>query len=144
MGIKDQVADVTAQTTDIGAKVVTNAKINLDVGKWASGSWVSGSQTIFTGTSAFTVLQIFCKVTAAAQGLVTFKVTAGTVIMSCSTSGSFTYNSNPGAIALNSTIHVFTATNTLLPDVSAGGSILATAVNTTAGKWYMQYIETQT
>jgi hypothetical protein len=143
--IRGNVADVYVVNSDIADTAqITSAKFANSVGKWSSGSWVSGSQTMFTGTAAFTVLQIGLKVTAAAAGLVTVVDTAGAVLMTLSTTATFTAVNQAGAIALNAVIHVYTASNSTLTDIAAGNQLLITATNTTAGKWYMNWIETQT
>lgn len=161
-GIKEAVADVEVKTVDIQACAVTtaklggsavttakladenvsDAKLNLDVGRWASGSFVSGTTT-WTGTAAFTVLQGIIKVTAAAAGLVTFGTTADAdAIMNCTSTLATTFASGAGLIALNAVVNVITAQNTGIPDISAGGSVIISAAASVAGKYYFLYIAT--
>ena len=105
-GIKELVADVEVKTTDIGSEQVTDAKLGLNVGRWASGSFISGTTT-WTGTAAFTVLMAVIKVTAAAAGLVAVGTTAdsdavmqgitfGSVERHCSICGEKQYHTPSG------------------------------------------------
>jgi hypothetical protein len=153
MSIKELVADVTAITTDIGAcavttakiggKQVTNAKVDLSIGKFYSGSWISGATTLFTGTSAFTVLGIWVKVTAGGAGdTLAIKTTAATIgTFTCS--GTYSYCTIYNGLVA-AAVDTYTATGSIMSDVSATGTIIATAAAGAAGKWYMLYIETQT
>jgi hypothetical protein len=133
MPIKELLGDVTAVNTDLG----------LDVGKWATGSWVSGSQTVFTGTAAFTVLFAFLKVTAAAAGLATMK-NGSNVMLTISTTAAFVA-SNQGNQSTSSTVPgVVTSDSTTMFDVAAGSTIVITAAGSTAGKYFFHYIKTPT
>jgi len=143
-GIKELLADVEVKEVDIGSEVVTDAKLNLDVGRWASGSFISGTTT-WTGTAAFTVLQGYIKVTAAAAGLVAFGTTADSdAIFHCTSTLATTFAGGAGLIALNAVVNVITAQNTGIPDISAGGSVIISAAASVAGKYYFLYIKTPT
>ncbi len=141
-GIKELIADVEAKTVDIGAEQVTDAKLNIDVGRWASGSFISGTTT-WTGTAAFTVLMAIIKVTASAAGFVTVGTTTDAdAVFACTSTLASTYASGAGLIALNAAVNVVTAMNTGVPDISAGGSVIISAGDSVAGKYYFLYIAT--
>jgi hypothetical protein len=155
-GVKHLISDaVSIETTDlgacaittakIGAKQVTSAKLNVDVGKIASGSWVSGATTLFTGTAAFTILGFWVQTTAAGTSGKTMNIEVGTTAIAtftCSTAYSFSspYNGLVNTDGAN----IYTATTCFIVDVAALGSVTATAAAGLAGKWYMLYIATQT
>jgi hypothetical protein len=134
MSIKDLVADVTAINTDL----------SIDVGKWATGSFISGTTT-WTGTAAFTILMGMIKVTAGAAGFVTMGTTADAdAVFACTSTVATTYASGAGLVALNGAVNVVTAQNTGIPDISAGGSMIISAEDSVAGKYYFLYIQTPT
>ena len=140
--IRGNVADVRVVNDDIAATaLITDDKFNMSVGKWVTGSWVSGSQTVFQGTAAFTVLHAFMKGTATGAGLATLKDNSGNVILTITTTVNMT-GQNVGGVALNAVVNVVTATNSVFLDITAGGSVLVTAVNTAAGKFAFFYITT--
>lgn len=131
-GIKELIADVEVKNIDMAR----------DVGRWASGSFISGTTT-WTGTAAFTVLMGIIKVTAAAAGLVALGTTGDSdAIMHCTSTLATTFASGAGLIALNAVVNVVTAQNTGVPDISAGGSVIICAADSVAGKYYFQYIAT--
>jgi hypothetical protein len=151
-GIREVIADVGVQTTDIntaavtaaklGNSAVTPAKIHLDVGRWAKGSFDSSGVT-WAGTAAFTVLQGYIRVTAAAAGLITMGTTADAdAVFACTSTVATTYGSNAGAVALNAAVNVVTAQNTGMPDISAGGSLIISAGASVAGNYFFLYIAT--
>jgi len=140
--IRGNVADVRVVNDDIAATaLITDDKFNMSVGKWVTGSWVSGSQTVFQGTAAFTVLHAFMKGTATGAGLATLKDNSGNVILTITTTVNMT-GQNVGGVALNAVVNVVTATNSVFLDVTAEGSIAVTAVNSAAGKFAFFYITT--
>ena len=141
-GIKELIADVEVKEVDIGSEVVSDAKLNIDVGRWATGSFISGTTT-WTGTAAFTVLQGMIKVTAGGAGFVTMGTTADAdAVFACTSTLASTYASGAGAVALNGTVNVVTAQNTGIPDISAAGSVIISAGASVAGKYYFLYIKT--
>ena len=142
--IRDHVADVGVQTGDINSAAVTTAKLGVDTGKWLTGSWISGTTTVLSaGTAAFTVLEVYIQVTAADSGLVTLK-TGSTAIFGCSTTAAFVCSSHGVALAAAAAVLIATASNTSIQDVAAGGDLVITASNSTAGKYYIHYIATAT
>jgi hypothetical protein len=143
-GIRDLVADVGVQTADINSAAVTEPKIALSVGKWAAGTFVSGTTT-WTGTAAFTVLQGMIRITAAAAGIAYMGTTADAdAVFACTSTLASTYASGAGLIALNAVVNVVTAQNTGMPEISAAGSVLICAAASVAGKYYFAYITTPT
>ena len=142
--LREVVADVGVNTTDINTAAVTLPKIDLTVGKWASGTFVSGTTT-WTGTAAFTVLQGMISVTAAAAGLVTMGTTADAdAVFACTSTVATTYASGSGLVALNATVNVVTAQNTGMPEISAAGSVIISAAASVVGKYFFLYITTPT
>ena len=141
-GIKELIADVEVKTVDVGSEQITDEKLHLDVGRWASGSFISGTTT-WTGTAAFTVLQGIIKVTAAAAGLISMGTTADAdAVFACTSTLATTFASGAGLIALNAVVNVITAQNTGVPDITAGGSVIICAAASVAGKYYFLYIAT--
>ena len=152
MGIKEGVADVEVKTVDLGSEVVTTAKIadgnvtnvkmNVDAGRWASGSFISGTTT-WTGTAAFTVLVGLIKVTAAAAGVVSMGHTADAdSIFKCTSTVAAAYGNIGVCLALDGAVQFATAQNTTISDFSAGASVLISAAASVAGKYYFLYIAT--
>jgi hypothetical protein len=142
--LREVVADCGVQTGDINSAQVTSEKIHLDVGRWATGTFVSGTTT-WTGTAAFTVLQGMISVTAAAAGLVTMGTTADAdAVFACTSTLATTFSSGAGLIALNAAVNVVTAQNTGMPEISALGSVLISAGDSVAGKYFFLYITTPT
>lgn len=140
--LREVVADCGVQTGDINSAQVTPEKIHLDVGRWATGSFVSGTTT-WTGTAAFTVLQAMIQVTAAAAGFITVGTTADAdAIFACTSTLATTFASGAGLVALNAAVNVVTAQNTGIPDISAGGSVIISAEDSVAGKYFFLYIAT--
>jgi hypothetical protein len=133
-GIKELIADVEVKDVDLA----------LDVGRWAVGSFISGTTT-WTGTAAFTVLMGMLRVTASAAGMITMG-TAGDAdaVFACTSTLATTFASGAGLVALNASVNVVTAQNSGMPEISAGGSVIISAGDSVAGKYYFLYIKTPT
>lgn len=151
MSIKSLIADVTAIGTDIasgtltaanlGNSSVTSGKLALSVGRWGTGTFVSGSTT-WLATGNITVLQFGIQVTAGAAGFVTVGTTAAaTAIGAVSSTAAFSAWLE-GPVAANSNLAIATASNVNFVEITAGASIVISAGNSVAGKYFFFYIET--
>ena len=144
MGIKDQVADVTAQTTDIGAKVVTNAKLSTEVGRWWNTTFGAPTTTVvatFLCTASVTFLDAIIQITAAGTNGSTLKLintSSGTLLAVQTCSSAYTHRV---------TTNTATTTMPAVLEVPAGASLyleISAATTTLAGKLFLYYIATPT
>lgn len=132
--IRENVADVRVHAADM----------HVSAGRWASGTYISGTTT-WTGTAAFTVVTSFLSGSAAAGAgsLVYMGTTAAATALCCmTTTAAFDVCSFGTQCALQS--YVATASNCGMAHISAGGSVVISATGTAGGKYFFQYITTPT
>ena len=133
-GIKELLADVE----------VKNVDISNEVGRWASGTFISGTTT-WVGTAAFTVLIGMIKVTAGAAGAVTMGTTADAdAVFKCTSTVAGSYCSTGIALAAAGAAQFATAVNTTLQEFAAKQPLVISAATTVKGKFYFLYIKTPT
>ena len=128
--IQEQVGDVYVHQDDM----------HVSAGKWVTGTYVSGTTTAFTGTSAFTVLQCFIKATAAGVVTVGGTATATSILSLEAATGDFCNN------WAHSTAETYgndkSGANTSIVEFAAGESVVISAGNSAAGKYFIYFITT--
>jgi uncharacterized cupin superfamily protein len=144
-GLREVVADVGVQTGDINTAAVTSSKINNDAGKFFTGTFAGGGDTVaFTiaCTAAVTLLSGWVQITTEHSAASTFRVgdsAASAVFLTspqCSTTRTITSHHLTAAGSTNPVTNIVAG-----EDIKATMSVLSDEI---AGTYFINYIETPT